>query len=98
MCTVFAESEIIGSLAMKKDRSKITTGVLRSIAQKIRQMTCKLDFARGKPLLMTGGLSRSNLLVSIISQTTGLEVVSHEHALFAGAVGACICAENRGMP
>ena len=95
MCTVFAESEIIGSLAMQKDRSKIMTGVLQSIAQKIWQMTGKLDFADGKPLLMTGGLSRSKLLMSIISQTIGLEVISHEYALFAGATGACICAENR---
>ena len=95
MCTVFAESEIIGLLAMQKDRSKIMTGVLESIAQKIRQMTGKIDFIKGMPLLMTGGLSRSEVLLRIISRTTGLDVVTHRHALFAGAVGACICSKNK---
>ena len=45
MCTVFAESEIIGALAMQKDRAKIMTGVLQSIAQKIRQMAGKFDLS-----------------------------------------------------
>lgn len=95
MCTVFAESEIIGLLSMKKDRSEIMTGVLRSIAQKVKQMTGKLNYSPEEPLLMTGGLSRSDLLMKIISKTIGLPVVTHEQALFAGAVGACVCAGNR---
>jgi len=95
MCTVFAESEIIGLLAMQNDRSKIMTGVLWSIAQKIRQMTGKIDFIGDMPLLMTGGLSLSKALLNIISKTTGLNVVTHERALFAGAIGACICAGNK---
>lgn len=37
MCTVFAESKIIGLLAIRTERPKIMTGVLRSIADKIRQ-------------------------------------------------------------
>jgi predicted CoA-substrate-specific enzyme activase len=94
MCTVFAESEIIGSLAMQKSRSKIMTGVLQSIAQKIRQMTGKLDFTGSEPLLMTGGLSRSEVLMRIISQTINLDVITHKLAFFAGAVGACISAGN----
>ena len=95
MCTVFAESEIIGLLSMQKDRAKILTGVLESIAAKVKQMTGKFDFFEGKPLLMTGGLSRSAVLMSIISQAIGFEVITHQHALFAGAVGACVCAKNK---
>ena len=98
MCTVFAESEIIGSLAMEKDRSMIMTGVLQSISQKIRQMAGKLVFAENKPLLMTGGLSRSKVLVDIIARTINAEVITDDYALFAGAIGACVCAKNkRGM-
>jgi activator of 2-hydroxyglutaryl-CoA dehydratase len=95
MCTVFAESEIIGLFSMQKDRSKIMTGVLQSIAQKIRQMSGKLDFDKSAPLLFTGGLSRSEVLMDIISLSVGLKVITHEQALFAGAVGACICAANK---
>lgn len=95
MCTVFAESEIIGLLSMQKDRAQIMAGVLESIAQKIRQMTGKIDFVNGTPLLMTGGLSKSTALIKAISKATGLDVITHEQALFAGAIGACICAYNK---
>ena len=95
MCMVFAESEIIGLLAMQKDRPQIMTGVLRSIAQKILQMTSKINFIQKTPLLMTGGLSKSMALIRAISQTIGIDVITHEHALFAGAVGACICAQKK---
>ena len=71
------------------------SGVLESIAQKIRQMTGKLDFSGDAPLLMTGGLSRSGVLMRTISKTIGLDVVTHRHALLAGAAGACICAMNK---
>ncbi len=95
MCTVFAESEIIGSLAQQKDRSRIMAGVLLSIAQKIQQMTSRLAFATDARLLMTGGLSRSNRLVAVLAETTGFSVQTHEEAVFAGALGACVCARDR---
>ncbi|MDR3166036.1 MAG: acyl-CoA dehydratase activase, partial [Synergistaceae bacterium] len=98
MCAVFAESEIIGLLAMQKDRSKIMAGVLQSIAQKIRQMTGRIDFIGTAPLLMAGGLSKSRILIKMITQAIGLGVITHKYALFAGALGACVCAENRGKP
>ncbi len=95
MCTVFAESEIIGLLSMEKDRSKIMGGVLQSIAQRIRAMTGKIDFDSETPLLMSGGLSKSKSLIEMISKITGLKVFTHEYALFAGAIGACICGYNK---
>ena len=95
MCAVFAESEIIGLLSMETDRSKIMAGVLQSIAQRIRQMIERLGFGQGVPLLMTGGLSRSQALIEAIAAATGLEVITHAMAPFAGAIGACICAQSR---
>ena len=92
MCTVFAESEIIGLLSMEKDRAKIMGGVLQSIAQRIRSMTGKINFDPEAPILMSGGLSRSKSLIEIISKITGLKVETHDNALFAGAIGACVCA------
>lgn len=94
MCAVFAESEIIGLLAAGTDRSQILTGVLQSIGNKIWQMTGKLMIDESKPFLMTGGLSCSRLLMDIIAQITGLHIITHEYAAWAGAVGACICAAN----
>ncbi len=95
MCAVFAESEIIGLLSLETDRSKIMAGVLQSIAQRIRQMIEKLGFSKELPLLMTGGLSRSQALMEAISVATGFNVITHRYAPFAGAIGACVCAHGR---
>ncbi|MEL1135573.1 acyl-CoA dehydratase activase [Desulfitobacterium sp. THU1] len=95
MCTVFAESEIIGLLAMQKDRAQIMAGVLQSIARKIQQQAGKIDFTTDQPLLMTGGLSKSALLIDTIAQAIGYEVKSCAEAVYAGAIGACICAANK---
>lgn len=95
MCAVFAESEIIGLLSMQRNRAQIMAGVLSSIAQKICQMTGKLHFTNGLPLFMTGGLSQSAALLSAIAEATGFEVVTHALAVYAGAIGACLCARGK---
>ncbi len=95
MCTVFAESEIIGLLAMQKDRSQIMAGVLQSIAQKIQQQASRIDFTGDNPILMTGGLSRSSVLVEIIEKSIGFQVQSSDYSLYAGAIGACISAAKK---
>jgi len=90
MCTVFAESEIISLLAASTDRSQILAGVLESIAQRARQMVARVGFEPSKPLLMTGGLAQSRMLVDAISKASGFEVKTHKYAQFAGAIGACL--------
>ncbi|AGA70700.1 CoA-substrate-specific enzyme activase, putative [Desulfitobacterium dichloroeliminans LMG P-21439] len=95
MCTVFAESEIIGLLAMQKDRAQIMAGVLQSIARKIQQQAGRIEFAADKSILMTGGLSRSGLIIETIAQFIGYEVKSCDYALYAGAIGACVFAAKK---
>ncbi|MFP3155543.1 acyl-CoA dehydratase activase [Lachnospiraceae bacterium ZAX-1] len=97
MCAVFAESEIIGLLAAQVKRSCIIAGVLKSIGTKMLQMLYKLKLSDNEPILLTGGLSRSKILVDIISNMSGYEVLTHDLSVFAGAIGACICADRQGM-
>jgi len=51
-----------------------------------------MNFKQSEPILMTGGLSMLNALIKTISKTLGLNVVSDPQALYAGAIGACLCA------
>lgn len=95
MCTVFAESEIISLLSMKKERREILSGVLRSIGQKVRQMSGKFSFGDESPILMTGGLSCSEVLISTIAEMTGLPLITHPYAVYAGAIGACVAGEKK---
>ncbi len=94
MCTVFAESEIIGLLAGQQPREKILGGVLHSIARKVQQLMGKFSFEDGLPLLLTGGLSESESVALALSQTLGREIHRHPHSPFAGAIGACLQAEK----
>jgi predicted CoA-substrate-specific enzyme activase len=92
MCTVFAESELIGLLAKGTDRRQLMGGVLESIAKKLRQQAGKLELAPNRPLLMTGGLSACATLRAMLSKTMELPVIDHPYALYAGAVGAAVYA------
>ena len=90
MCTVFAESEIIGLMSSNTPRELVLNGVLRSIAIRIQGMLSKLAPQRNDVFLMTGGLSRSRQIVETISETTGFEIITNPKAPFAGALGAAI--------
>lgn len=95
MCTVFAETEIVGLLSERKDRGKILAGVLQSIAQRVAQMIGRFNFSSDLPVLLTGGLSQSRALLEAISKATGLTVLTHQQAPMAGAIGACLCARQK---
>lgn len=95
MCTVFAESEIIGMMAQQKERTQIMGGVLKSIAQKIQQMSGRIGFEREGTVLMTGGLSQSKALAETISEAIGIPVTTHGYSAYAGAVGACLCSMKK---
>jgi len=90
MCTVFAESEIIGLMSASTPRELVINGVLRSIAIRIQGVLSKLQLQKNDILLMTGGLSRSKKIVEIISEVTGFEVITNEKSPFAGAIGAAV--------
>ena len=90
MCTVFAESEIIGLIAKGVDRGKILEGVMRSIALRISQMLARTEVPRDGILIMTGGLSKYTCLIEAIKETSGYEVIAHADSLYAGAIGAAL--------
>lgn len=88
MCAVFAESEIIGLLAMKKDRVEILNGVLDSIVDKIESIIAKTSL-EGK-ILFTGGLSSSKKLKEKLSNKTDLNIITNKYSIYAGAIGAVV--------
>jgi predicted CoA-substrate-specific enzyme activase len=90
MCTVFAESEIIGLVSSSVDRSLILNGVLRSIGARIAQMLSKLQPDKNELFLMTGGLARSQRVVDTVSEITVYNIVTHADSSYAGAIGAAM--------
>lgn len=88
MCTVFAESEVIGMLANNVSPPAIARGVIQSIANRTAIFAKRLDVK--DTVFFSGGLSRSNVLRSSLSSALGKEIVSHPDAPLAGAIGAAL--------
>lgn len=88
MCTVFAESEVIGLLSENAGGGSIALGVLHSIGERTA------NFAKrgpvGEDLFFSGGLSMSQSMRSILEEYLGLKVWHHPLSQYAGAIGAAL--------
>ena len=93
LCTVFAESEVIGLIGRGTPREDIAWGVVDSIAQKVRTQAGKLRLGNG-PLCLTGGLCDFPFVRERLERAFGREVRTSPDARFAGALGAALCAIN----
>jgi (R)-2-hydroxyacyl-CoA dehydratese activating ATPase len=90
MCTVFAESELVGLLNRGIKRESIAHALHQCIAKRISGMFGRISTVQG-PVLVTGGGSRNRLLVSLLGELLDRVVATHEFAQYAGAIG---CARN----
>lgn len=94
MCTVFAESEVIGLLAKGADKKSVARGLLESVAGRAVSMLGKVGI---RPVIaFTGGVSRCTSLVPIIERRLGLSVRTFHRSQFAGAIGAAIIGTSAG--
>lgn len=90
MCTVFAESEVIGYIGAGANRCDIAAGVIDSVVTKVSQL-CNRHGVDGKCVL-TGGLSQSPYIAKELSKKLGCDVQTNDNGRYAGAIGAAILA------
>lgn len=90
MCTVFAESEVIGLLNRGVAREAIVAGIYQSIAARIGAMAGRLGVV--EPVVFTGGLSRLPAIHQALEKELRCTIIIPELALYAGAVGAALFA------
>lgn len=93
MCTVFAESEVIGHIGAGKPREDIAAGVIDSVASRVSNLVTR--FGIKGDLYLTGGLCDSPYFIRILSQKTGRNVTTHPMARYAGALGAALAAAKQ---
>lgn len=92
MCTVFAESEVTGLMAMGKKREDIAYGVVLSIAEKVASLVGKLE---DNSYFLTGGLCIFPYIVTMLEKTLGKKVITNEKGQFAGAIGAALVGKEK---
>ncbi|WP_279007981.1 acyl-CoA dehydratase activase [Synergistes jonesii] len=88
MCTVFAESEVIGLLARGVPKESICLGLLDSVAQRAVNLLSRIS--ESGDICFTGGCAQNETLRALIEKKTGRRVTSPKLAQYAGAIGAAI--------
>ena len=88
MCTVFAESEVVGLVHRGEDRARIARGLHDSIAARTLAMLTRVS-ARG-PLVFAGGVAKNPAMVSAVRAGFAGSVEVPEEAQIVGAYGAAL--------
>lgn len=94
MCTVFAESEVIGLIGKGEKRENIAYAVVHSIVQKVASQAGRLKL--DQTVCLTGGLCEFDYLREQLGAALRCSVVSSPDARYAGAVGAALSAAKPG--
>jgi predicted CoA-substrate-specific enzyme activase len=92
MCTVFAESEVIGLLAQGKAKGEIVAGLHQSVARRVASMAQRMG-VKGK-VAFTGGVARNNGVKKSLEAHLGIPVIVPENCQLAGAIGAALIARD----
>ena len=94
MCTVFAESEVIGHIASGRPKQDIAAGVIDSVAARVAALAIRYP---AKEMVLTGGLCDSPYFLEILSQKAKRKVTTHPFARYAGALGAALTAAKKSI-
>lgn len=92
LCTVFAESEIIGFMGEGRSKEDIAAGVVDSVASKVAVL-CQRRTLLDR-VVLTGGLSHIDYFAQVLSKKLKHPVQPTEMGKYAGAVGAALLAEK----
>ena len=93
MCTVFAESEVIGHIGSGKAREDIAAGVIDSVAARVSNLLIR--YGTDRDIVLTGGLCDSPYFIEVFSKKVKRNVESHKFARYAGALGAALTAAKK---
>ena len=94
MCTVFAESEVIGLGGRGEPRENIACGVVESVVARVATLAASSGAAA--PYYLTGGLCDNGYVVERLSALLGAPVTTRPEARYAGALGAALTALDMG--
>ncbi len=93
MCTVFAESEVIGHIGSGKKREDIAAGVIDSVASRVANLVKR--FGDSQEMVLTGGLCHSPYFLEVFSGKVGKQVKTDSFGRYAGAFGAALSAARK---
>jgi predicted CoA-substrate-specific enzyme activase len=94
VCTVFAESEVVGMIARGEEVADIAAALCRSAAQRVALLAKGIGVI--EPVVLTGGVARNEGFFSALNGQLGLSCLVPEDPQITGALGAALLACERG--
>ena len=91
MCTVFAESEVIGLIGKGEPKENIAYAVVNSTIRKVAAQVSRMN-GEMFTFCLTGGLCECDYIREALSKELGKDVFSCPDARYAGAIGAALSA------
>jgi (R)-2-hydroxyacyl-CoA dehydratese activating ATPase len=88
MCTVFAESEIIGLLARGVDKARIAAGIFEAIARRIQGLAGRVSISDN--ITFSGGVALNPEICRAIGAGLGVTLRVPPAPQFVGALGAAL--------
>jgi predicted CoA-substrate-specific enzyme activase len=92
MCTVFAESEVIGMLAAGNERAGIIAGLHQSVAKRVAAFTRRMGLKR--EIVFTGGVACNAGVHRALEKELGVPLLRFEDCQYTGALGAALLARE----
>jgi len=94
ICAVLAETDVINMVSRGVSTSNILKGIHLSMATRLVKLLKATRLAEGR-VLLTGGLAADAGLLAamqeeMVNQKIAVEVLRHEHSIYAGAIGAAL--------
>lgn len=95
ICAVLAETDVINMVSRGISSPNILKGIHLSMASRLARLLKSIG-VKSETIMMTGGLALDEGLVAAmreeLAKMRGVDakVVSHEHSIFAGAIGAAL--------
>ena len=94
ICAVLAETDVINMVSRGISTSNILKGIHQSMATRLVKLLKATRLADGQAL-MTGGLAADSGLFAamqeeMVNQKIAVEVLTHAHSIYAGAIGAAL--------
>ncbi len=93
LCTVFAESEVVGLLSEGKKVADIVAGVHEAVAARVGALVKRVGLRT--PVLFDGGAALNEGLRRALERNLGVEITVPEHPQFVVATGAAIIASEK---
>ena len=88
MCTVFAESEIIGLLARGVDKGRIAAGIFQAISHRIQGLAGRVPLS--EKVTFSGGVALNPEICRAIGAGLGVSLYLPKHPQLVGALGAAL--------